>query len=221
VAFVISVVKKLCKKQSLTEFENGEKMKRKILSIIAILIIAILSACGPAPTPTMSVADLQGTAVAQAWLAMTMTQLAMPTATQTPIPPTPTATFTAAPTFTPFPTLPPPTVAGTEAPDPCDQPPPIAPKGSVVKIQFINKTNSSLNLSFGMAQANSLNECGTYSYAIGRFDEPEVTVLAGCYWGWAWVNDPPSNAKTPSALCITDTGKTTQIWITSEVIGFH
>jgi hypothetical protein len=188
------------------------------MSIISVLVIAILSACGPAPTPTLSVADLQGTAIANAWLAMTMTQLAMPTATQTPIPPTPTATFTPPPTFTPFPTLAPATLAGTAAPDPCDGPPPIAPKGALVKIQFVNKSNSSLNLSFAMAQENSLKECGTYSFTLGKFDQPEVQVLAGCYWGWAWVLDPPSNAKTPKALCITDTSKTTSVWITNELI---
>jgi hypothetical protein len=201
---------------------NGEKMKRKLVSVISILVITILSACGPAPTPTMSVSDIQGTAVANAWLAMTMTQLAMPTATQTPIPPTPTATFTPEPTFTPFPTLAPvATLPDASAANPCDQPPPAAPKGDMVRVKFLNKSGGSVNLSFGMVQENTLKECGTYSFTLGKYEEPEVTVLSGCYWAWGWVLDPPSIAKTANNLCVTDKTKTVQIWITSEVIGFH
>jgi hypothetical protein len=196
-------------------------MKRKVLPAICILIIAALSACGPAPTPTMSVADIQGTAVADAWIALTQTQAAMPTATQTPVPPTPTMTFTPPPSPTPFPTLAPPTLPDSSATDPCDEPPPPTPKGAVVKVRFLNKTDSTVNLSFGMTKANDKEECGTYSYTIGRYEEPEVKVLAGCYWGWGWVLDPPSIAKTPDVLCITDTSSITSVWITDEVIGFH
>ena len=196
-------------------------MKRKVIPAISVLIIAALSACGPAPTPTMSVADIQGTAVADAWIALTQTQAAMPTATQTPIPPTPTLTFTPPPSPTPFPTLVPATLPDTSATDPCDEPPPATPKGAVVKVRFLNKTDSTVNLSFGMTKENDKKECGTYSYTIGRYEEPEVQVLSGCYWGWGWVLDPPSIAKTPDVLCITDTSSTTSVWITDEVISFH
>lgn len=196
-------------------------MKRKVIPAISILIIAALSACGPAPTPTMSVADIQGTAVADAWIALTQTQAAMPTATQTPIPPTPTLTFTPPPTPTPFPTLVPATLPDTSATDPCNEPPPVEPKGAVVKVKFFNRTDSSLNLSFGMMKENDKKECGTYSYTIGRYEEPEVQVLAACYWGYAWVLDPPSTSQTPDALCLTDTSKTYTIWINADVMGFR
>ena len=196
-------------------------MKRRFLTIISVLTIAILSACGPAATPTLSVADVQGTAVAQAWLAMTMTQLAMPTATQTPIPLTPTATFTPAPALVLIPTLEPPTLVGTPATNPCYEPPPAKPLGTVVQVKLVNKTNSSLNLSLTMQQENSLKECGAYSFTLSRYDEPVVKLLAGCYWGMAWVTDPPSTAKTPNNICVTDTSKVVSIWISAEVIGFH
>jgi hypothetical protein len=198
-------------------------MKKKYLTILSILIITVISACGPAPTPTLSVADVQGTAVANAWLAMTMTQAAMPTATQTPIPPTPTATFTPFPTATLilFPTLVPATLPDTSATDPCNQPPPIKPKGTLVKVRFINKSGSNINLSFGMMKENDQKECGTYGFTIGKYEEQEAQVLAGCYWGYAWVLDPPSDARNIDALCVTDTNKTTSIWISKEVIGFH
>jgi len=197
-------------------------MKRKFISVISILIIAVLSACGPAPTPTLSVGDLQSTAVANAWLAMTMTQASIPTATQTPVPPMPTLTFTPQPTFTLLPTLVPATLPDTSATDPCNQPPPAAPKGTTVKVKFVNKTDGTVTLSFGMEKENSLKECGTYSFTIGRYEEPEAQVLAGCYWGYGWVDGKvPSTAQTVVILCVTDTTKTTAIWISPEVISFH
>lgn len=201
---------------------NTEKiMKRKFIPAISIIIILVLSACGGPSTPTLSVADVQGTAVAQAWLAMTMTQLAMPTATQTPIPPSPTATFTPLPTIPPIPTLEPPTLPAVATADPCNDVPPVKPLGSTVKVQFFNKTDSNLNLSFGMMQANTQKECGTYSFALNRYDEPEVTVLAACYWGYAWVASPPSTPQTSGSLCMTDTSKSYKVWITKDLIAFH
>jgi hypothetical protein len=198
-------------------------MKKKFPTILSILLITVLSACGPAPAPTPSVADLQSTAVAQAWVAITLTQAAIPTATETPIPPTATIAFTPLPTFTPFPTLAPAaTLPDTSATNPCNEPPPSDPKGTKVKIRFVNKSEGNITLSFGMEEENSLNECGTYSFYLAKFDEPEVEVLAGCYWGYGWVDGKvPSTARTIDSLCVTDTSKTTAIWINAEVINFH
>lgn len=197
-------------------------MKRKFVPVISILVIAVLSACGPAPTPTLSVADLQGTAVAQAWVAITLTQLAMPTATQTSIP---TATLTPLPTATQFPTLAPPTIAPTAGEDPCNLPPPTDPKGPLVRVKFVNKSEGNAILSFGMIQPNTLGECGTYGYTLGRYDQPVVTILAGCYWAFAWIDKVDSNqsstAKNINPLCITDPAKEPDIWISAEVVNFH
>ena len=196
-------------------------MKRKFVFVISVWVIAALSACGPAATPTLSVADVQGTAVAQAWLAMTMTQLAMPTATQTPIPPTPTMTPLPPPTLAPLPILAPATLPGVATTNPCNDVPPAKPLGDQVKVQFLNKTDGKLNLSFGMTTENSSKECGTYSFTLGKYEEPEATVLAGCYWGYAWVLDPPSTPQTANSLCVTDKSKVYQIWITKDLIAFH
>jgi hypothetical protein len=196
-------------------------MKRKLLSVISILVIAALSACGPKATPTMSVADIQSTAMADAWIALTQTQAAMPTATETPIPPTPTLTLTPPPTVEfIIPTLVPATLPNT-AIDPCNDVPPAEPKGAKAKVQFFNKSNSNLNLLFGMLKENDKKECGTYSFTLGRYENPTVEVLAGCYWSWAWVLDPPSIAKNPEVLCVTETDFTYSIWITAEVVSFH
>jgi len=88
-------------------------------------------------------------------------------------------------------------------------------------VKFLNKTNSTVNLAFGMEKENSLKECGTYSFTLNRYEEPEVTVLAGCYWGYGWVLDPVSTAKTPNSLCLTDKAKLYQVWITAELVTFH
>jgi hypothetical protein len=197
-------------------------MKKKYPTILSILIILVISACGSAPAPTLTAADVQGTAVAAAWVAITLTQAAIPTATVTPIPPMPTETFTPLPTFTPFPTLVPATLPDTSATDPCNEPPPAEPKGDIVKIKFVNKSDGNVSLSFGMTKENDEKECGTYSFYIGRYGESEAQVLAGCYWGFGWVDGKvPSTARTPDVLCVTDTSKTTAIWITAELINFH
>jgi len=196
-------------------------MKKKFLYLPLILIFLTLAACGPAPTPALSADDIRNTAVADAWIAMTMTQAAIPTATLTPTPPSPTPTLT----LTPFPTLPlvvatavPPTVTA----DACNQPPPIEPKGALVQVKFVNKSGGSVNLSFYMTSPNNKGECVAYTFVLGRYDEPVVTVLAGCYWAYGWVEgDKPSTAQATSQMCITDPNKAPAIWISSEVISFH
>ena len=201
-------------------------MKQKFPTLISIIIFitSMISACGPAPEPTLTSADVQGTAVANAWLALTLTQAAIPTSTSTPIP---TETFTPQPTFTLVPVTPLPTLAVTTptnaADDPCNQPPPDKPKGITVKVKLLNKSGGQAALSFGMNSPNKIGECGTYGYTLGQFDEPTVTVLAGCYWGWAWITgDKPSVAKTGDVLlCMTDPNEVRAVWITAENIGFH
>ena len=194
-------------------------MKRKALTIISILIITLISACGPAPEPTLPAVDVQNTAIADAWTAVALTQAAMPTATETLVP-TATTTPTLQPTFTAAPTLVPPTAAATESV--CNQPPPIKPLGVEVKVKFVNKSGGNVNLSFGMNSPNDKGECITYSYTLGVFDEPVVTVLSGCYWAYAWVDGKePSTAQTIDLLCIKDPAKQPAVWITKEVISFH
>ncbi len=199
-------------------------MKTTYLPILTILIIAIMSACGPAPTPTLSAEEISNTAVANAWIAITQTQAAMPTATatSTPLPPT----YTPLPTFTLLPTLPPATLASANAAatqDPCNQPPPVISKGTLVKAKFINKSGGTVNLSFGMMSPNTFGECVTYSYYMDKFDEPVVTILAGCYWGYAWVTgDEPTIAKTGrDFICLTDSAKVVSIWVEAKAIWLH
>ena len=202
-------------------------MKKKYLTILSIIVITILSACGPAPTPTLTSEEISNTAIANAWISITQTQAAMPTATATSTLPPPTQP--PLPVVTIPPTIPPATIAsvdstgGAATPDPCNQPPVDKPKGATVKVKFVNKSGGLVNLSFGMNTPNAQKECFTYSYTLGVFDEPVVTVLAGCYWGYAWITGKkPSVARTGSTiLCLSDPNKTPPIWITQETIYFH
>jgi hypothetical protein len=201
-------------------------MKR--IFAVSILIIITLSACGAAPAPTMNLADAQNTAVAAAWLAVTQTQAALPTvtlaptSTSTPVPPTETP----ASIVTLFPTVPPQEqsvpLAGAATVDPCNQIPTAKPKGLLVSVKFINKTEGDVNLSFGMATPNKIGECFTYSYTLGRYDAPVVKVLAGCYWGYGWVTgNKPSTTRTTKWLCLTDPAQEPDVWIGVETINFH
>lgn len=187
-------------------------------------MILTLAACGPEPEPTSSPSDLANTAIAVAWTEVYMTQAAIPTAT--PLPPTPTLL----PTLAPLPTSPvlvvptsvAPTLPSNTTSNPCDAPPPYQPKGTMVQVKFVNRSDGSVNLAFGMIEPNSLDECGTYSFSIGRYDEPVVKILAGCYWAYGWVTgEKPSTAKNIEALCITDPNHVPAITIGTEVIAFN
>jgi hypothetical protein len=194
-------------------------MKRKLLSAISLPIILLLSACGPAPEPTLSADDVANTAVANAWMIVTLTQAALPTATATVTPLPPTSTLAPLPTIAPLPTAVPATFPPSGAADPCNQPPPYEPKGTLVQVQFNNKSKGSVSLAFGMLQANSLGECGTYNFSIGRFDSPTVEVMAGCYWAFGWVSgDTTSTTKNINALCVPDKSQIWKIEIGPEVV---
>lgn len=206
-------------------------MKNRLTYIFCISIILTLSACGTAPaaesTPALSAADIQSTAVADAWAAVTLTQAAIPTSTPT-LTPMPTETATA--TFVVVPTMPliqAPTLAlaaPTEDPasDPCNNPPPVKPKGATVQVRFMNRSEGRVQfISFGMNQPNDQGECGTYNFSLAKLETIAVTVLSGCYWAYASIEDPRSTAKNPQALCVTDSTKAVAIWITKEVINFH
>ena len=199
-------------------------MYKKYLTILSIFIITIISACGPAPTPTLSVADLQGTAMADAWVSITQTQAAIPTATVTPIP---TATFTPLPTVTPLllliPTLAPISLATATSAgnNPCYNPPPVKPKGVMVQVKLVINSQGLVDLNLGMENANTDGECATYFFRLGRFDEPVVSLLSACYWGFAYITDPTSNSKTIAPLCLNDTTKTVPVSIGAEVIGLQ
>jgi hypothetical protein len=198
-------------------------MKKNHPTILTLLIILTLSACGPAPTPTLTTEEISNTAVADAWISITQTQAAIPTATITPIP---TATFTPLPTFTlmPISTLAPlVSLASATASggNPCYNPPPVKPKGIVVQVKLVNNSKGLVDLSLGMENPNTDGECATYFFRLGRYDQPVVSLIAACYWGYAYITDPTSNSQTIAPLCLNNTTKTVPVSIGKEVIGLQ
>jgi len=201
-------------------------MSKKFFHAVSVfLAIMILAACGPASEPTPSLVEIQDTAVALAQTSIAITMAAMPTAT-----PLATQAPTLAVTPTPFPTLlqslpttslPVVVPTNTQAVNPCNEPPPADPVGTTVNVRFVNKSKGLVNLAFGMVDENDEGECGTYSFTIGVNISSEVTVLAGCYWGYAWITgSEPSVAKSTSNICLTDPNKVRGVTITKETIGF-
>lgn len=199
-------------------------MKKKFLMIISSLAILALSACGGGEaTPQISAEDLAFTAVAEAWLAVTQTAAAAPTST--PVPPTFTLQpiSTAAPTLALLPTLPPATVAVAVTPtSECNQIPQPEPKGDLVGVEFYNQSNASVNFAFGMNTPNDKGECYTYSFTLGNGDMSSTKVLAGCYWGWAWIGGSEGSiAKSgDKILCLTDVNAIYKVVITEERVDF-
>ncbi|MBI3165662.1 MAG: hypothetical protein HYZ24_13340 [Chloroflexi bacterium] len=199
-------------------------MKRKIPITISILAILALSACGGGDaTPEISAEDIAATAVAQAWLVMTQTAAAAPTATPLPPTATPLPLNTLPPTLALLPTLPAATIAVVGSPTPdCVLIPEPEPKGAQVNVEFYNESGDSLNLSFGMNSPNDKNECYAYSFTLGSGDVFATRVLAGCYYGWAWIGGSDGSiAKTgDKLLCVTDANVVYKVAITSERVDF-
>jgi hypothetical protein len=199
-------------------------MKQKFLITISILAILALSACGGAEaTPEISAEDLASTAVAEAWFVITQTAAAMPT--NTPVPPTftPQPTNTALPTLELLPTLPPaPAVVVATATAECITIPYSEPKGTLLNVEIYNESQGNATVAFGMNFANDKNECFTYSFTLGRNDVFTGQVLAGCYWGIAWITgEEQSVARSGNLMCLTDPAIVYKIKITKEVFYFR
>lgn len=198
-------------------------MKQKFLMTISILALLAMSACGGAEAaPELSPEDTAATAMAEAWIAITQTAAALPT--QTPIPPTftPQPTNTALPTLELLPTLPPAPLVVPTATAECITIPVPEPKGALLNVEIYNESQGSANVAFGMNFANDKGECFTYSFPLGRNDVFTGKVLAGCYWGMAWITgDETSVARSGNLMCLTDPAVTYKIKITKEVFNFR
>lgn len=197
-------------------------MKQKFLILISILAILALSACGAEVAPGISAEDLAATSVAEAWLVITQTAAAMPT--DTPIPPTftPQPTDPPAPTLALLPTQPlPAAVVATPTPE-CNQIPQPEPLGNMVTVEFYNESGGNANLAFGMMSPNDKGECYTYSFTYGGGTSAPTKVLAGCYWGWAWITGSENSIARSGekVMCMTDAGIIYKVVITKERVDF-
>lgn len=196
-------------------------MKQRLPTAISLLMLFVISACGIAE-PALSERDIENTAVAAAWIAITETQAALPS--PTPVPPTftPEPTATPAPTIALLPTLPPTVAVAVTPTAECSQIPAAEPKGTLVTVEFTNESQGSANLAFGMLSPNEFGECFTYSYVIGRGNVVSAKVVAGCYWGYAWITGSETSvARSGDAvLCVTNTSLVYHVRITKETVNF-
>lgn len=204
-------------------------MRQKFLLTLLVAML-VVSACGgtEAATPEISAEDIAATAVAEAWLLLTQTAAAMPTETPAPtltFTPQPTETALVIPTLELLPTLPPAPADVVATPtSECNQIPLPEPKGQLVNVEFYNESEGSVNLAFGMNFPNDQGECFTYSFNPPNNKKvPLATqVLAGCYWGYAWITaSEVSVARSGSViLCLTDPSVVYRIMITKERVDF-
>lgn len=192
-------------------------MKRLIL--ISMAAVLLLAACGPEPTPTP---DVVGTAMAMALTMGAQTQAAIPTAT--PVPPTETPTETPPPTSTPVPlptqpggSFPTNTPASSSNTDPCNGPMSNEPTGPKFTAAIKNETKGSANISLWLAKT-PFGECGYRGFSVGKNDTITVSLPQGCYYAYAWINDPknPSTAQG-GPLCANNSDKWTFV-IRAEII---
>ena len=113
-------------------------------------------------------------------------------------------------------------VAATATPE-CNQIPVAEPKGTLVKVEFYSEALGSANLAFGMLSPNDKGECYTYSFSVGRGDVLSANVVAGCYWGYAWITgEEESVARSgDKIMCITDAAIIYKVKVTKETINFR
>jgi hypothetical protein len=201
-----------------------EKMMRKFLSAVCLVIVLTLAACGPKSEPTSSVADIQNTALAVALTNIIMTQSAVPT--NTAIPPTPIP-VTAIPTLEVLPTsaletpivAPPANSNASSTPD-CYQPPPAELLGTTVNVRFVNEAGGPVDLSMGMYAPNDRGECFTFAFFIGRNLSEDVTVLAGCYWIAGYQNGPEPSTPRVNYICLDAISGRHLLQINPNTIGY-
>lgn len=189
-------------------------MKRLITILLASIVV--LSACGPEPEPTMSAEDVQGTAVAAAWTMVAETQAAIPTAT--PVPPTETPTPTQLPTNTVAPLELPtqslivqPTATTASSAGECDKVMAASPDGPHTTLLIVNETKAQVTITLGLLKT-VFGECGYRSYQVTRNGSSRVSVPQGCYWAYAWINDPQKpTTLSGSGYCMNNSDKWTMI----------
>ncbi|MCL4531094.1 MAG: hypothetical protein M1282_17015 [Chloroflexi bacterium] len=201
-------------------------MKRRLLTLVSILLIATLTACGPAPTPTLSAADIQNTAVPIIMSQIALTKAAIPTATSVPptdVPPLPTIQQA---TITPLALNAPNTPINAGVPNPnatptpnCYIPPTAKLLGTTVQIELVNKSSGPVNLSMGMFQPDADGECFTFSFDLRQYQSLQVTILSACYWMYGYQTGPkPSTPANPN-ICFTDTTQVQKVTINNDSIG--
>lgn len=174
-------------------------MKRNV-SIIGVLFILLVSACGPQATATPNPADVQQTAQAAAFTMVAATQQALPT--NTVVPPTEIPSETPLPSVTPIPLLTQATQAtlpagavvptglptftpqspsgGTNSQATCNQPL-VSWQGPTVNFSISNQTRPEGTIILSMYVQTDFNQCGYLNITSNSFSGPVGQYSAGAF----------------------------------------
>lgn len=204
---------------------------------LALGLSLALAACGAAAPaePTISAADVQNTAVAAAWTMVAATQLAQPTAT--PLPPTEAPTSTPLPTFTAEPLLvptlelptlpaleiqPTPTLASSSSQNTCLKPLDVGAAGFLHSVRVENTTKGTVNLSLNLYQPNAFGQCGALSYTLSKNENIRISIPAGAWYAYAWVNIGSKQSTADGSFFIGDSKSDDllRLIIKTDVIGW-
>jgi hypothetical protein len=210
---------------------------KRILFVASVLAF-LLSACGAKATPTVDPAQIQASAVAAASTMVALTQAAIPPTqapTDTPEPsptPLPSPTPAPLPTLPGFPTAVNPTVAvvptiaspsssssgSTNTGDSCNAPLGPNPAGTKVKaIVIVNSSGAQANGSIYLSKTK-FGECGYRGYSLAKGSSITYTDLTtGCYYLYAWINDPKHPTTVSGSACINGPDKTTFTITTTSI----
>ncbi len=178
------------------------------------MLTVLLSACGTKATPTIDAAQVQASAVAAANTMVALTQAAIPTATPVPPTDTPSPTPLPSPTAIFLPTLPAfpsPTTPPSGGADDCNHLLDVAEDGPKTTLLIRNNTKGPVTLTIGKSVKDKFGQCGYLSWSnIGSHQSIRVDVPQGCYWAYAWINDP-KKATTVSGggYCMNNSDKWT------------
>ncbi len=206
---------------------------KRILFMAATLAF-LLSACGPKATPTIDPAQLQASAVAAANTMVALTQAAIPPTdvpTDTPEPsptPLPSPTTAALPTLPGFPTAVNPTIAvptlavptssGSTSGDPCNAYLGPNPDGPNVKaIVVVNNAGAQTNGSIFLSKTK-FGQCGFRGFSLAKGASISYSDLVfGCYFVYAWINDPKKPTTVSGSACVNGADKVTFVITTTTV----
>ena len=194
----------------------------KKIFLITLTSILFLSACGPEPEPTVSAEDIQGTAVAAASTMIAETQAAIPSAT--PIPPTDTPLPTPLPTNTvpplELPTQAPviqPTATTASSGGECDRVL-TNPDGPKTTLLISNEAKAPIGITIGLVKT-AFGECGYLYYTISKNNSERVEVPQGCWWAYAYVNDPQKPTTVQgSGYCMNNSDKWTLVVRRNKIV---
>ena len=198
---------------------NRDNMSRKIIFLVSTFAIALASCANSAPqTPALTVGDIQNTAQAGVWTLAAQTKAAIPTITPLP---TETPSPIPSPTIPPTPVVQPTMQENTPTTDICNMPIQSSAQGQTSKVLFVNASNGTAMVSFGLIAPTPFNECGVYNFQLQPNESQLMYVLRGTYYASAYIYGKKGKQTYAAGryyFSIMDPGHKSTIKITADAI---